>query len=577
MDWKKAFTLADFAWTDAQTFEKNIHLSTLKELKEFLDMVHIKYCLLKPYSEYPDYPLVETRELLPSFEIDTFEFSHLPGFSLVAFERSINFFSEIFQFDILHPVPDSLRPDLARAQHERNLENFLSRVPRKYHENVKDNMRDKDITSLNHYPLLMPVLTEMDRGQVMGLYGPAQDPSFYLTGIYASFPSDLDSEIKRYGLRIGKFSMDNPDIYEKNRNFVCQHIMELYGYPFSSERRTSAALFSRKLHRMDEKFLIRTVSQSDRTITTNWYDGDASKKYPDVEKIALISLDKDHEKISELREKGFFVNAKDRVVILKVYYTQHRFSPDNVRKERALSVSHQEIIHPLTGEVYDESTFIRDSSNMVLRLNDIVRGEHKGIAIFKRNEIIENTETDDKRLKFLYAWLTKHQRRMIGYSDEFFASISKVLDNYLLGDDANERFSKLKELRDEVLDRYSYIQQARSLSLLEDLAQREIRGKKISYAEMLDATVDLLHSLKFEAVNYFESLVSTAISIGENMLNDRYIIRTYIDKDEADLTPNGMDIRRNYGRLVSLLDELRAIRKIKAESSQAVYGLTSNL
>ena len=63
---------------------------------------------------------------------------------------------------------------------------------------------------------------------------------------------------------------------------------------------------------------------------------------------------------------------------------------------------------------------VKDTSTMILRLNDIVRGEYVGRAVYKRNELVENTDTDEKRLKFLFAWLSKNQRRIIGYSEEFY-------------------------------------------------------------------------------------------------------------------------------------------------------------
>lgn len=37
----------------------------------------------------------------------------------------------------------------------------------------------------------------------------------------------------------------------------------------------------------------------------------------------------------------------------------------------------------------------QDTSTMILRLNDIVRGEYVGRAVYKRNELVENTDTDE--------------------------------------------------------------------------------------------------------------------------------------------------------------------------------------
>ncbi len=567
LDWKLAFTEADPAWKDGWSFERHPELRTGAQFKQFLDQVHIKHGLMKPFAELSDYPLVETRELLPSFESDLWEHDKLPGFSMVAFARPIRYFHEVFQFDLLQPVERDLRPDLAQERMLRNLTVLQSRLPRSLQENIRLHLAKEDVTSPELYPLLMPYLANMDRGQVFGMFGDTpQEREFYLAGIYASFPSDLDTEVKRYGLRIGKFLLDDPDSYDRNRIFVCRHLMELYGFPIASERRTSAALFARKLHKMGEKFLIRTLSQSDRTITSIWNDG-TGRPYPQVEKIALVSVDEDHELLPSLMDQGWLLDAKKRVIILRVRYKQHKFSPDNVRQERAISVESQAIIHPLSGRLMENVGFIRDTANMFLRLNDIVRGEHTGRIIYKRSELVENTDSVEKRLKFLYAWLSKHQRRMIGYSEEFFANIEKILDGWLLAPENCRLFVGLNELYQEVVGRYSFIQQARKVRLLEELKDRSLRGERISYNRMLVEAVSLLHSLKFEIVSYFDSLVGAVISRGDTILNDAYLLRTYINKPDDALTANGLEIKKNYGKLVALLDDFKAIRKSKQDTA----------
>ena len=569
IEWTHLFTRATPAWKDAWTLAEPLRLPTLASLRHFLDLVHIKYCLVKPYCEFDDYPVVETRELLPSFESDLWEHKKLPGFSLVAFGRPIRYFHEIFQFDYLTPIDQNLRVDHAQSYMARNLGVILSRMPRALHEQLRQQCQKRDVSDLGNYPSLMPFLLNMDRGQVMGLHGPhPQDMGFYLAGTYASFPMDLDTEVKRYGLRIGKFALDDDESYEQNRNFVLQHLMELYGYPVASERRTSAALFARRLHKMGERFLIRTLGQSDRTLTTIWSDG-GNHAYPHVEKIALVSIEDIHDGMLEkLAGEGYLIDEKKQMVILRVSYRQHKFSQDNVRQERALSVETQAVIHPLTGEALTGVSLIRDTTTMILRLNDIVRGEHTGRVIYKRNEIVENTDTDEKRLKFLYAWLSKHQRRMIGYSDEFFASMDKVLSTYLLSPDQYEQFSGLYDLYQEVITKYSYIHQARKVRVLEDLHERSFKGERIGYAQMLSEAVELLHSLKFEIVSYFDALVSTVISIGESILGDRYLLRRYIEKPDDQLTQNGLEIKKTYGKLVTLIDDFKSIRKSRTDAGQ---------
>lgn len=567
--WKSTFTQGKIAWKDEWNLREHLHLHTIGELKDFLDLTHIRYGLLKPYFENKDYPLIETRELLPSFEPDLLEHGNLPGFSMVAFERPINYFHEVFQFDILPAITSDMDKNEAASITERNLQTLQNRVHKAVHGKLREKFNKVDIGDLEQYPGLMPYLFMMDRAQVLAMNGEDKGKeNFRFCGVYASFPSDLDTEIKRYGLRIGKFAVGDNEMYDANRLFVYQYLMELYGFPISSERRTSAALFARRLHKMGERFLIRTLSQSDRTITTMWNDT-KGRQYPKVEKIALVALDEDQtEFLPALTEGGYFVDPAKRVLLLRVSYKQHRFNADNVRQDRALSVESQEVIHPETGRPLTGINIIKDTTNMFLRLNDIVRGEYSGYIVYKRSELIENTDTEEKKLKFLYAWLSKHQRRIIGYSDDFFGNVSKVLDNYLLSPDNFEVFTGMNELYMEVVAKFSYIQQARKIRILEDLQMRIYKGKRISYARMLEEVVNLLQTLKFEIVSYFDPLVANMIKIGESILSDRYLRRTYIDKKDTDQSQRHADIRKNYGRMVALVDEFKAIRKARAEMHQ---------
>ncbi len=384
-----------------------------------MDLIHIRFCLLKPYHEVSDYPPLDTRELLPSFDADLWEHKDLPGFSIVVFERPLNYFQEVFQYDNFHPVGLPGQEISDSALMNRNMQTMQMRLPRALQEPLRQNFARKNITDLMLYPSLLPYMLEMDRAQVMSMLPPSSPrKGFYLAGTYASFPSDLDTEIKRYGLRINKFAVGDNKMYETNRHFVYQHLMELHGFPIASERRTSSALFARRLHKMGERFMIRVLGQSDRVVTTFWNDG-SHLQYPRVEKIALVALDPDMEGLGILKRSGYLVDTERNVAIIRVRYRQHSYNAGNVRQARTLSVESHEVIHPLTGVPTAEVNILRNSGNMFLRLNDIVRGEFTGRVVYKRNEIVENTDTEEKRLKFLYAWLSKHQRRIIGYGDEF--------------------------------------------------------------------------------------------------------------------------------------------------------------
>lgn len=568
-NWKKVFSQDGFPWKSENSFHDYVELRTLEELRRFLDAVHIRYCLVKPYQETENYPLVEARELLPSFDSDFWEYKNLPGFAVLALARPLEYFNEIFQYDILHPAITALPTSegascpLEAPVIDRNLQTIAAKLPRVLQDGFRQNFARMDTSVLDYYPALMPYLLQLDRAHVLAGDGFGQ---YHLAGVFASFPSDIDTELKRFGMRIGKFEYGNNEMYERNRLFVYQYLMELYGFPVVSERRTSAALFARKLHKMGERFLLRVLGQTDRTLTTYTGNGE-NRRYPSVDKTALVSVDEDQEDaIEAIQRAGCFVDPKRRVVIIRIKYHQHVFDPNNVRQERALSVASQEVLHPITGIPLQGLNIIKDSSNMFLRLNDIVRGEYTGRIIYKRTEVVENTDTEEKRLKFLYTWLTKHQRRMIGYSDDFFSNVSKVVTNYLQSPVNDESFGKYRELHREVASRYSYIQQARKVRILEDLRLRFFKGSRITYRLMMRECVSLLNELTYEIVDYFPPLVDAIISITKSILADRYLVRSYVEPTEETLSPAGLEVRKNYRRLVSLLDGFIAVRKARIGS-----------
>ena len=82
---------------------------------------------------------------------------------------------------------------------------------------------------------------------------------------------------------------------------------------------------------------------------------------------------------------------------------------------------------------------------------------------------------------------------------------------------------------------------------------------------MLSLFTEILNDLKFEIVNYFDTLVERVLSLGDMILNDRYLLRNYIRKKDMELSAYGLSVKKSYGRLVALLDEFRSIRKAKKE------------
>lgn len=541
-------------------------MDSLASLRRFLDVCHVRHCLVKPFQEVPGYPIVESRELLPSFDCDMFEYAKLPGFAMVAFGRQLDYFSEIFQYDKLHTIPvdaDGFSCPLENVVTEQNIQTLAERLPRCCHRDLRATTRSMDLTRLENYPRLLPYLLEMDRAHVF-----AHDSTdvFHLAGVFASFPSDMDSEVKRFGIRIGKFAHGDSAMYERNRMFVYQYLMELSGFPIVSERRTASALFARKLHRMGENFLLRVMGQSDRAITTYMNMGE-NRHYPRLDKMALVAVDRDQKEALELiGRKGYFLDEERRVVIMRITYRQHGYDPANVRQDRALSVATQEILHPLSGRPLPGLNIIKDASNIFLRLNDIVRGEYTGRIIYKRSEIVENTDTDEKRLKFLHSWLVKHQRRMISYSDEFYGNAEKVIESYLKAPQKAEVFDSLRELYQDVQARISYIKQARRVRILEDLSKRLCRGKRIGYLQMSREVLELLNDQQFAMADFFPELVDSIVGCGDAILHDRYLQRHYVEPPESSLSPAGVEIRKNYGRIVATLDRIKAVSRTRAGS-----------
>lgn len=560
---KNCFNKAHYAWNDETSFDDLIEVKNLKELKDFLDIVHIRACLIKPYTEQPDtYPLVDIRMLLPSFESDPFEYQELPGFSMLVLDRQLHSFSELFQYDPLYPISDEIiMADGACCPLETqvfnlNTQSILSRLPKQLHNIFKHTCTYLDVTLLEHYPLLLPLLLEMDRAHIISKNNV---DSYHLSGVFASFPSDLDGELKRYGLRIEKFQSGDSKLYLRNRLFTLQFLMELYGFPISSERRTSSALFARRLHKIGENFLVRVLGQSDRTLTTIWNDK-FHTKYPRVEKVALIKVE-DNDTIQELQKLNAFLDPVRKVAIARVTYMQHSYSPTNVRQDRALSVFSQTIIHPESGVDILHLNFLRDTSSLLLSLNDISNGEFHGKTVYKRTEVIEGTSTEEKRLKVFYSWLLKHQRRIISYGDESFSNFTKLFDNYFNSIEYIVPGHEEHALKSELKSRFYYIQQARKLRDLEEISNRVYKNKPISYFEMLSLSVAILNEYKFELFTYFDDLVSASIKLMELILNDRYLQRSYIEKDETKLTQKGLQIKKKYRALVQLHDTFKDIQK----------------
>ena len=492
---------------EIQTGQKTIQDRNI--LKEFLEYIHIKKGLLEAYNA--DYPLIDVRELLPSFEINFAEYNFLPSFSMVVFNRTLEYQKEVFQFDLLHSLNEITTEKLdvkPRRLHPRerllkeNADKFLPHLTRELRTDFKKKYSQQDLTGLFCYEDLLTYIFHMDRAHVI-----ARDANdeFRLSGCYASFPSDLDTELKNFGRRLGKFKANENSSYEKNRSFVYQFLMEQYGFPISSERRTSSALFARKLSRLKEPYLIKVLGSSDRVITSlNGFD---QKMFPVVEKAALVPVPADLEDMNTyLLDKGFYVDPRRRVVIVKVTYMNHKYNRKNIQEDRALSVVKQEIIHPYNGErAY--FNILKDTRSFIVTLNDIIRGEYVGRISYREYGLITSTKNHDDRLKFLYSWLSKNQRRFTSYSKEFFEEMKKILNNYILNPEYRVYFRKYPELHREVLSKIAYLQQSHHVQQLEKLVKRRPPfNRRLTQEKFLALTLEFLEDNYDEILHYYDDL-----------------------------------------------------------------------
>ncbi len=533
-----------------------IPISDLTTLKEYLDLVHIKTGLLDHFG--PDYPLVDLREMMPSFEPQFTEHKHLPGFSMIALGRRIDYQAEPFQFDLL-PGPDE--PDDEEAERSRGRRGppaqglnqaaamVRAQLPEDLRETFSTEFSGRDMTAMARYTQLAPYLFQMDRAHLIAL---DERDVFRLRGVFASFPSDLDVVIKDLGRRIGKFAAHDNDRYAEHRQFVYKFLMETYGFPIASERRTSAALFARKLCRLKESFLIKVLGQSDRTISTLFHP-DPRRRFPSVEKTALVALETINADTHDRLRKGrYYLDVKRRVALVRVAYKQRRYHSQNIIEDRALSVERQEIIHPRTGRVIADVNFLQDKTSLPLVLTDIVRGEHHGAIAYQDRETVRGTRAHSSRLKFLSAWLEKHERRLVDYADETFDHVEGLLKGYILDPVNADSFRGHQHLLREVLARMVHLKQSRLLRQLELLVRQKTKsGHKVNYLTRYRAILDLLDQNEDFLLSFYPSLFVKAMSLLDLVLADPYVNKRYLKLIGPGPSEYSRRIRQTYQALAA--------------------------
>ncbi len=501
--------------------KKNLEVD-FNDLLKILEFTHIAVGLLNAYRE--DYPLVEPRELIPTFDAPLIEYKNLPAFSMAAFDRPVSYQDEGFQFDLLE---DEGRPfDSSVAANNRQV--LRERLPRDQIGYMEAFLGRKGITSIPRYHQVLPLVCKMDRGHVIARNSQGE---FFMCGVFASFPSDLDGEIKRFGRHINKFKSGDNDQYAANRQFVYRFLMEQSGFSICGERHTSAALFARRLMRRREQFVVKVLGASDRTITSFIPMG-AKGRLPRVEKVALVQardLSPDNEQL--LAKGGFYVDRGRRVVILKVAYQQHAYHKDNVLEDRALSVAQQEVIHPRSGETISVD-ILGINQDRLLALNDIVRGEFQGSIVYKRKEQISSTREISNRLKVLCSWLDKHRHILSDYSPDNFERIQRILHSFMDSPELLEDFYRNEDLVAQVRASMAHLRVAHRLRLVEKLVHNrsDASGRQLQHVHVLIILVHFLAQEGAALCRKHPSSLRKLLSLCRKQLTNPYIKRRYLSR-----------------------------------------------
>jgi hypothetical protein len=521
---------------------------TLEDVLKIQEFLHIEAGLLAAYG--PDYPLVEPRELIPAFDTALIEYKNLPAFSMVVLDRPLSYQDECFQFDLL--LPEGTPSDPGRMAHNRQV--MRERLPRNLIADFEQFMGRRAMTNFSRYTQLLPFLFMMDRGYVIAH---DQTGRFHLAGVFASFPSDLDGEIKRFGRHIGKFIPGDNESYAANRRWVYRFLMEQLGFPICGERHTSAAIFSRRLLRRGERFLIKVLGNSDRTITTLTSLG-ARRGLPRVTKAALVAaqgLRKETE--TRLADEGYILDPKRKTVILRVHYAQHHYHPDNVLEDRALSVLKQEVIHPKTGQTL-ELDILGLSHDRLLALQDIVRGEFLGSIVYRGRERVEGTSDVKSRLKFLSAWLQKHRLILADYSPDHFERLLRLMSSFLDDPAVDEELARQPELRQEVVKMVAALRLNHRLRLLEKLVanRADASGRKLHLAHVLIILVHVLTQEGEEMVDEHPRSLRKLLRICRRQLEDRSLRRMLAAKTTR--TSYEREVVGEAKVLSGLVDELES-------------------
>jgi hypothetical protein len=218
------------------------------------------------------------------------------------------------------------------------------------------------------------------------------------------------------------------------------------------------------------------------------------------------------------------------VVILRVSYSQHRYHPDNVLEDRALSVLRQEVVHPHTGLVLEDMDILGLNQDRLLMLNDIVRGEFHGSILYHGRQRLEYTSGMVSRMKFLVAWLEKHRHILADYSPDNFTRAMKVIYSFLEDGEGKEGFQRHRDLHREVRQVVNRLRISHRLRLLEKLVQSrsDASGRKLQHIQILIILVHVLSQEGESLAQEHPEALRKLVRICQKALDNPYLKRRYL-------------------------------------------------
>jgi hypothetical protein len=194
-------------------------------------------------------------------------------------------------------------------------------------------------------------------------------------------------------------------------------------------------------------------------------------------------------------------------------------------------------------------------------LNDIIRGEYVGRISYRQEGLIASTKNHDDRLKFLYAWLTKNQRRFTSYSKEFFEEMKKILNNYILNPEYRAYFRKYSEHHREVLAKIAYLQQSHHVQQLEKLVlRRPPYNRRLTQERFLALALEFIEDNYDEILHYYDDLFEKCNIIIIKLLTSQPYLKILSQGEEVPLEQYQRTLWMMLSRLRCLQEHLTADR-----------------